>query len=79
MCRPSWVFRFSSSRPHRSRSGLQSAVPTGLAPPEKLNQFLGIDVLEWYHPSVSMRQQENTRKGVPPAKNTPTYFIGIRR
>jgi hypothetical protein len=34
---------------------------------EKLNQFLGLDVLEWHHPSVFVRQQEYTRKGVPPA------------
>jgi hypothetical protein len=39
--------------------------------PENLNQFLGIDVLEWYHPSVFVRQQENTRKGVPPAQKSP--------
>jgi len=36
--------------------------------PEKQNQILGVDVLEWYHPIVRIRQQENTRKGVPPAQ-----------
>lgn len=35
--------------------------------PEKLNRFLGVDVLERGHPSMFARQQENTRKGVPPA------------
>ncbi len=35
--------------------------------PEKLDQSLGVDVLEWYNPVVSVRQQE-IRKGGPPAK-----------
>jgi len=26
--------------------------------PKKLNQSLGVDVLEWYHPIVSVRQQK---------------------
>jgi hypothetical protein len=35
--------------------------------PEKLNQFLGVDVLEWYHPIVSVRQQKKyERVGHPP-------------
>jgi hypothetical protein len=36
--------------------------------PEGLNPSLGINVLEWYHPTVMHRQEEKTRKGVPPAK-----------
>ena len=35
--------------------------------PENLNQFLGIAVLESYHPSEFARQRENTRRGVPPS------------
>ena len=31
--------------------------------PEKLNQSLGVDVLEWYHPAVCVRQQKRTWKG----------------
>jgi hypothetical protein len=35
--------------------------------PEKLDQFLGVDVLEWYHLSVSSRQQKKyERVGHPP-------------
>jgi hypothetical protein len=26
--------------------------------PENLYQFLGVDVLEWYHPSVHVRQEK---------------------
>jgi len=36
--------------------------------PEKLNRFLRIDVLEWYHPCACCRQEEKTRKGGPPAR-----------
>jgi hypothetical protein len=39
--------------------------------PEKLNQFLGVDVLEWYHPYVGCRQEEKMRKGGPPAERHP--------
>jgi len=49
-----------------------------------LIQFLGINVLEWYHPSAFVRHQENTRKAVPPAKINPKAMrftktsIGLR-
>jgi hypothetical protein len=29
--------------------------------PEKLNQFLGVDVLEWYYPTVRIRQVKNAK------------------
>jgi hypothetical protein len=32
--------------------------------PKKLNQFLGVDVLEWYHPGVSSRQEKKTAEGL---------------
>src|SRR5579863_10067895 len=32
--------------------------------PQKPNQSLGVDVLEWYDPTVRVRQQKKTRKGV---------------
>jgi hypothetical protein len=36
--------------------------------PEKPNQFLGVDVLEWYHATVRIRQQKKCeRVGHPPA------------
>jgi hypothetical protein len=35
-------------------------------PPQKPHQFLGFDVLEWYHPTVSRHQQEKVRKGWRP-------------
>ena len=35
--------------------------------PEKLNRFLSVDVLEWYHPTVDCGQEEKKRKGAPPA------------
>jgi len=31
--------------------------PERVGHPEKLNQFLGVDVLEWYHAIVNARQQ----------------------
>jgi hypothetical protein len=37
--------------------------------PEKQNQFLGVDVLEWYHPCVSYRQEKKPRQDGPPAKS----------
>ena len=42
--------------------------PQRVGHPEKLNQFLGVDVLKWYDPSVFVRQWENTRKDLPPAR-----------
>jgi hypothetical protein len=30
--------------------------------PEKLNQSLSVDALEWYHPTVTRRQKENWRR-----------------
>jgi hypothetical protein len=41
--------------------------PERVGHPENLNQSLGVDILEWYYPTVCLRQQQNTRKGVPPA------------
>ena len=38
------------------------------AHPEKRSQLLGVDVLEWYYQTVVVHQQENMRKGGPPAK-----------
>ena len=36
--------------------------------PEKPNQSLGVDVLEWYHATVRIRQQKKCeRVGHPPA------------
>jgi hypothetical protein len=35
--------------------------------PEKPNQFLGVDVLEWYHPAVRVHlQKKSGRMGHPP-------------
>jgi hypothetical protein len=35
--------------------------------PERRNQFLGVDVLEWYHPTRGVRQLKNyQRVGHPP-------------
>jgi hypothetical protein len=42
--------------------------PQRVGHPEKLNQSLGMNVLEWYQFSVFVRQLENTRKGAPPAE-----------
>jgi hypothetical protein len=36
--------------------------------PEKPNQSLGVDVLEWYHPAVRVRQQEKHERVVHPPK-----------
>src|SRR5713101_6389399 len=42
--------------------------PERVGHPEKLNQSLSVDVLEWYHPIVSVRQQKRgERVGHPPA------------
>ena len=35
--------------------------------PENLNHSLSDDVPQWYHPTVSARQEEKSRKGWPPA------------
>ena len=35
--------------------------------PEKRNQSLGVDVLEWYHSNATRRQEEKSRTGGPPA------------
>jgi hypothetical protein len=67
MCRPSGASCFSSSPPTAPAVGYNLSSLTGLALPEKQNQFLHIDVMEWYHPSVFVRQQENTRTGAQPA------------
>jgi hypothetical protein len=49
----------SKPRPFQKREGH----------PEKPNQSLGVDVLEWYHPNVSVRQwKEHERVGQPPEK-----------
>jgi hypothetical protein len=40
--------------------------------PEKQNQFLGVEVLEWYHPT-GMRRQEKNRKGAPPAEKATRH------
>src|SRR6202035_2093118 len=43
--------------------------------PEKPNRFLHVNVLEWYHPPGSVRQQKKREKvGHPP--NDATYFAG---
>jgi hypothetical protein len=42
--------------------------PERVGHPEELNQSLGVDVLQWYHPNVICRQVEDSRKGAPPAK-----------
>jgi hypothetical protein len=42
--------------------------PERVGHPKKRTQLLGVDVLEWYYPTAYPRQQENTRKGVPPAE-----------
>jgi hypothetical protein len=41
--------------------------PERVGHPENLNQSLGVDVLEWYHPIVRPRQQKkHKRVGHPP-------------
>jgi len=42
--------------------------PERIGHPEKVNQFLGVDVPEWYHPNWMPRQEEKLRKGAPPAR-----------
>src|SRR5713101_8174335 len=51
--------------------------PKGSATREKLNQFLGVDVLEWYHPIVNARQQKKCeRLGHPPTFDIRTIHSG---
>jgi hypothetical protein len=59
--------------------------PERVGHPERLNQFLRVDVLEWYHPTVGARQQKkNERVGHPPtggggnpATPTPHPVFGV--
>src|SRR6266581_3189925 len=45
--------------------------------PERLNQSLGDDVLEWYHPIVNARQQKKCeRVGHPPTFDIRTIHSG---
>ena len=37
--------------------------------PEKPNRPLSVDLLGWYHPSVSVRQLKNQRVGLPRVGN----------
>jgi hypothetical protein len=46
--------------------------PERVGHPEKPNQFLGVDVLEWYHPAVRVRQREKHERVVHP----PCHFEG---
>jgi hypothetical protein len=51
--------------------GFFTASPERVGHPEKLNQSPGVDVLEWYHPTVSVRQQKKReRVGHPPLLST---------
>src|SRR5260221_6320661 len=44
--------------------------------PERLNQSLGVDVLEWYHLNVIGRQEENcARVGHPPVNSISTAHL----
>ena len=43
--------------------------PQRVGHPKRLNQSLRVDILEWYHPIVQVREQK-TRKGGPPANYT---------
>jgi len=40
--------------------------PERVGHPEKPNQSLGVDVLEWYHPAVRVRQQEEHERVIHP-------------
>jgi hypothetical protein len=48
--------------------------PERVGHPEKLNQSLGVDVPEWYHPNWMRRQEEKLRKGAPPAQGNIRIF-----
>jgi hypothetical protein len=48
--------------------------PERVGHPEKLNQSLGVDVPEWYHPNWMRRQEEKLRKGAPPALIIPVQL-----
>jgi hypothetical protein len=70
------------SKPRPSKSE-RVGHPEGQSP-ETLSQFLGVDVLEWYYPIVSARQQGKTQKGGPPAGHpegqspeTLSQFLGV--
>jgi hypothetical protein len=53
-----WMAEKSKPRPFK---------PERVGHPEKLNQSLGVDVLEWYHPIVRVSQQKKyERVGHPP-------------
>jgi len=39
--------------------GFFTASPERVGHPENQNQLLGVDVLEWYHPTVIIRRQKN--------------------
>jgi len=43
--------------------------------PENLNHSLSDDVPQWYHPTVSARQEEKSRKGWPPANAVGTVPV----
>jgi Bacterial toxin 44 len=49
--------------------------PERVGHPEKLNQSLGVDVPEWYHPNWMRRQEEKLRKGAPAARNDPVDYV----
>jgi hypothetical protein len=47
--------------------------------PEKLNQFPGVDVLEWYHSTLRVRQQKKReRVGHPPCVYTTRWGVYYR-
>ena len=44
--------------------------PERVGHPERLNEFLSVDVLEWYHPIATTRQQKKCEKVDHPPKTS---------
>src|SRR5579863_5132102 len=53
--------------------------PERVGHPEKQNRSPGVDVLEWYHPAVRVRQEENAKGWATrhPERQTPSLGVDV--